>query len=741
MANSLLGDKQQRVITVDDTDYTARNNGTITVRIARAKDDSEVGTLTPSTEVAAAAGNAASAKTSVDKAAEQAGKLETAPEEVLPSIDQQLVDATASLEESQTKPRTWYGTDSKVVKEAQDALSTTRAKTKEFTQQLKDADDKDAFLKSFNEEYLPNLLQDLAAVKEKTDKAAKVTDDIKGLNYTGTTLSDGNKCKVRGGADVVGATLSDAFIKEFIEKDPEVIYDAVFAAAGTKYIELTKEDGTTIAYVDSSTGSIVTPEDIKRKVGSVSKEEPGPGSMDVGATSAYTHRQVLGLNDILAAVCADFIVKDIKDIPLKNTPPGTQTTGRVMSATIDDTEYVITDASESVLDLVDPAIRNDLHRGYALKHVFKKNSTSTEYTFVGTLLLIHKAISRSDFLVPKGIERAEDLSGYDNTVVFFIPWSNGAPTKKTTQVKITISTEEHPKGELVEVTGYPEIVPKFRLSTSTSNKGYWDISLYGSDNTIGAFTSLLGIKEKFEDCEKRTDALYRKNNQQKDSTTAREVKATNTSSTTSTSSNTTTTTNTSASVATKSTWSFQTASTSFGSSSSSSSADTSTFGTSASTNWGWEANVNLSASANASSSSSSSSSSGSSFTDKVKSAFDSTEKFIGKVASFFTKDTKTARGEDLKEDEPLSVPDLSEDMQKSVAIANAPNATIREGARDAILYCSAINRQKIAYGKGRTEYQAEHQNAEESRKNRLAAKQANIKYKLKSGVDDSSNWA
>ena len=738
MANSLLGDKQQRVITVDDTDYTARHNGTITVRVARAKDDSEVGTLTPSTEVATAADNAASAKTSVDKAAEQAGKLETAPEEVLPSIDQQLVDATASLEESQTKLRTWYGTDSKVVKEAQDALSTTRAKTKEFTQQLKDADDKDAFLKSFNEEYLPNLLQDLAAAKEKTDKAAKVTDDIKGLNYTGTTLSNGNKWKVRGGADLALATLSEVNFKK-----PEVIYDAVIAGSGSAYIELTKEDGTTVAYIDSLSGTIIAPEDLKRSIGSVSKEEPGPGSMDVGAVPAYTHRQLLGLNDILAAICADFVTKDIKDITLKNTPTGIQTSGRVLSATIDDTEYVLTNAAESVLDLIDPAIRKNLKTTYTLKHVFKKSYTSTDYTFVGTLLLVNNASPRSikhDFFVPKEIYRHDALSG-SNNIIFFIPWSNGVPTKKTIQVSTTISTEENPRGEQVVVTGYPEIVPKFVLANSNSNKGYWDISLYGSDNTIGAFTSLLGIKEKFEDCEKRTDALYRKNNQQKDSTTAREVKATNTSSTTSTSSNTTTTTNTSASVATKSTWSFQTASTSFGSSSSSSSADTSTFGTSASTNWGWEANVNLSASANASSSSSSSSSSGSSFTDKVKSAFDSTEKFIGKVASFFTKDTKTARGEDLKEDEPLSVPDLSEDMQKSVAIANAPNATIREGARDAILYCSAINRQKIAYGKGRTEYQAEHQNAEESRKNRLAAKQANIKYKLKSGVDDSSNWA
>lgn len=735
MGNSLLEDKNQRVVTVDDTDYTARSIGTIEVRLA--KDSTKVGTLTPSAEVDAAATNAVEAKASVDKAVEKASNPDANPEEVLTSIDQQLAEAETSLEKSQEKLTQWFGTNSKVVDDAQVALTSTKSRTKNLAQQLKDSGNSESFLKNFNEEYLPNLLQELSNTKEKTDKAAKVTEDIKGVNYTGTTLSDGNKWKVRGGADIAVAELSDVGIN----KNPAIAYDAVIGASGTAYLELTKEDGTVVAYINSATGDIVTPEDLNTKIGSVSEEEPGPGSMDIDAASAYTHRQLLGLNDILASICADFVVKDIKDIPLDDPPFGTPRKGKVLSATIDDTEYVITEAPDSILDLIDSSIIRDMdHQNYtySLKHVFKKTTKDTKGSFVGTILLLRNISPgsiRHDFFVPREIYRHDALRG-SNTVVFFIPWHNRMPTKKTTTVTIEL---QYPDKAEETANGYPEIIPKFVLSTADPNRGFWDVTLFGSDNTVGAFTSLLGLTEKFEDCEKRTDALYRKNNQKKNSTTSREVKATNIS-TSSNSSNTNATNNSSASVTTAQKWNFKTANASFsGVNSSSSSGSSSTLSGSS---WSWSKPITILSSYGASSSKSNSGKSSGAGAKIVDNAKDALDKLFGKVASFFSKDTNTAKGEDLKKDEPLSVPDVSAETKTLASfLSSTPGTNVKEATREAVLYAASVNRQKVAYAKGRREYQTEHQSAVDNRKNRIAAKQSRIKNAIKMDVSDASNWA
>lgn len=271
---------------------------------------------------------------------------------------------------------------------------------------------------------------------------------------------------------------------------------------------------------------------------------------------------------------------------------------------------------------------------------------------------------------------------------------------------------------------------KYVLSKVTRSDGklsYWEIFKIGAASAFAALTPPLPLTSKYEDCEERLDRLYNKNNKKTSTTKAESVEA---------------------SEPTK--WNWPSAQVTFSSMSSSgtgvvSSNATTSSSSSSNSSWSWVntsateklAGVNKFNKANKNNNKSASNSN--SFTTKAKNALGAISELGKKMVSFFNKDAKTAKGEELNKEEPLSVPDMSKETQALAVATTGVPPLVAKGARDAVLISTAIERQKVAYGKGRQSYQQEHQSATEIRKTRLQYRQTNIAYCLNTGIGSSGN--
>ena len=274
-------------------------------------------------------------------------------------------------------------------------------------------------------------------------------------------------------------------------------------------------------------------------------------------------------------------------------------------------------------------------------------------------------------------------------------------------------------------------VSKYVLSKVTRSDGklsYWEVLKIGVASAFAALTPPLPLTSKYEDCEERLSQIYNKNNQKTSTTAATAVEQSE-----------------------AKTWNWPSAQVTFSSLSGtgvveSNTSTSSSSSSSSASSWSWVNTSKLQAMLGdnkKSSSSTSTTSSGSSLAEKAKSALGAVSELGKKMVTFFNKDAKTAKGEDLKKEEPLSVPDMSKETQAlALASKNTP-PLVAKGARDAVLISTAIERQKVAYGKGRQSYQQEHQSATEIRKTRLQYRQANIAYciNMGAGINDTSGQA
>lgn len=466
-------------------------------------------------------------------------------------------------------------------------------------------------------------------------------------------------------------------------------FDIPSSIDSTQKQPITKSaDGTITGYLDLKTGTITDADG--GLIQSFTDQQPGVGSEELFLFDKYTHRQIIGLNNALADLCSDIAVvegKDFGDLKLPQDPDFSKV---LVFNGSDGTEYNIIPATWSLHPTV---------------HVVKRTSTGYEYV--------------------ESLEIIKHADGFIDIDRHYWRYNTN-------------------KGEWDDIESEIKVA-KYKLKKVPRSDGrlnyYHAVNGSETDAPSAAITPPMALYDQFDDCEERINALYGKNNK-KESTTAKSFKmlknADSISTGTSSTSSTATSNNISANVTNKNTWSFQTASASFSDASRSSSSSSTLSGSS----WSWSKPVTILSSYGASSNKSKSSSSSDASKKKADGVKDAIDKLFGKVASFFTKDTNTAKGEDLKEDEPLSVPDISSEKKTLASfLSSTPGTNVKEATREAVLYAAAIDRQKVAYGKGRKEYQNEHQTAADNRKSRIAAKQSRIKNAIKVDVTDAANWA
>lgn len=253
------------------------------------------------------------------------------------------------------------------------------------------------------------------------------------------------------------------------------------------------------------------------------------------------------------------------------------------------------------------------------------------------------------------------------------------------------------------------------VKRSDGKISYWEIFKIGVASAFAALTPPLPLTSRYEDCEERLKNIYSKNNNKTSTTAATAVEASE-----------------------PKTWNWPSAQVTFASLSGAgvvaSTTATSSSSSSSNSSWSWVNKSKLKALAEVKKSPSSPSS-GSSLAEKAKSALGAVSELGKKMVAFFNKDAKTAKGEEMNKEEPLSVPDMSKETQ-ALAVASKTTAAplLAQGAREAVLISNAIERQKVAYGKGRQSYQQEHQAATEIRKTRMQYRQANIAYCINMGA-------
>lgn len=400
-----------------------------------------------------------------------------------------------------------------------------------------------------------------------------------------------------------------------------------------------------------------------------SAEEPGPGSDQLDFLGAYTYCQFVGLNDDLADLCTNITRVDKPSLP--DAPPSSG--NHALYFKNQDFECLVLKYGD-------------------LYHLFKNNTYNLTYQL--------RKNSAGEYVLDE--QHWQKING---------TWKN-------------ISSNEG----------------KYKLTKATRSDGklsYWNITKPGSNTPIAALTPPMKLSERYEDCEERTKQLYGKNNN-KTSTIANAKGTTFTSTpvvsntakkTTTTDIATTTKTNTQQSKATK--WSWSTASVtlaSMGSNSTSSLKNLLLSDTKPTTTWSWAKDITISnyLSGSGNSNSSSDKKTEKSVTDTIvekgKQALGAVSNILDKIVAFFTKDTETSQGENLKKEEPLTVPDTSKETKALASSISSLPPQAQDGVREGVVYSASLERQKVAYGKGRQSYQAEHHKANNVRKRRARYK-------------------
>lgn len=276
-------------------------------------------------------------------------------------------------------------------------------------------------------------------------------------------------------------------------------------------------------------------------------------------------------------------------------------------------------------------------------------------------------------------------------------------TDDSTTVGVDECTYSKETGEYTVTTEDAYTLEKQNRSDGSTSM--WSITKKGSSTPCAAITSPMHLYEGYEDCEERTRQLYGNKNddtaaptQAKASTTASQAKA----------------------------WVWEASSLSNGASDTGTSTGktptyTSSAKSSGTRDW---AKPSLSSKKT----SSSKKASGSSDKKKSETVASVAQAWYDKLTAFYNKDADTAAGKDLKEDEPLSVPDITKEMRSLSSSVKSTHPLIQHAARETMMLTAAMSRQQVVYGRVRSYYYGEHQEAVKTRKERITSRQTKLKY-------------